>query len=231
MSLFFSYNTNVEKAYIIRIKNNTVSEELANRCFESCIKVNMPCDFWDAYDGQGESIIFPDHHNEIMKLIKITNHYLSKQEIACFMSHISLWTRCCLIDKPVVILEHDSIMVNPYLDHKLFNSIAYLGCTEQNNGWGVYPTPPHGTDGPNNHFILRAHAYAIDPAVSKNLLSHVIKNGIYTTADKAIRADLFPIHQIGFFAYDKEGKTTIQKREEHDIGAKRMDNLKINSIS
>lgn len=231
MSLFFSYDTSVEKAYIIRIKNNKISEKLALRCFESCAKINMPCDFWDAYDGQGDCIIFPSHHNEVMDLIKITNHHLSKQEIACLFSHVSLWVKCCLMDRPIVVLEHDAIMINAYRQHKVFNSIAYLGCIEQFNGWEIYPTPPHGTDGPNNHFILRAHAYAIDPSISKNLLSHIIKYGIYTTADKIMRADIFPIHQMGIFAYNIDGQTTIKNREEHFLLSKRIDEIKVKKDS
>ena len=80
----------------------------------------------------------------------------------------------------------------------------YLGCIEQvEKGWGVYPTPPHATNGNNYHFICRAHAYSIDPTVAKNLVSHVIKYGIHESLDIMLRADIFPIVQMGVYAYDK----------------------------
>lgn len=228
MSLFFSYNISVDKAYIIKIKDHEQSELMANRCFESCKNVGMSCEFWDAYNGLGEELVYPKHHNLIMDLIKITNHHLSKEEIGCFLSHISLWAKCCIQDKPIVILEHDAIMVKPYLNHGIFNSICYLGCCEQKlQGWKLYKTPPHGTDGPNNHFILRAHAYAIDPAIAKNLLSHVIQYGMYTSADKFIRADIFPIHQTDIYAYDHASETTIKQRAEHFNSRNRLDEIKI----
>lgn len=227
MTLFYSYDTTIEKAYIIRIKNHKNSEELSKRCSESCLSCGMSYEFWDAYDGTKEEIIFPNHHNMIMDMMKITNHHLTNQEICCLLSHISLWAKCVIQDKPIAILEHDAIMVRPYLKHEIFNSIAYLGCTEQYNGWQMYFTPPHGTDGPNNHFILRTHAYAVDPAVAKNLLSHVIKYGLYTSADKLIRADLFPMHQTGGYAYDGDGETTINQRAEHSNDRIRKDEIKI----
>jgi hypothetical protein len=231
MGLFYTYNTSVDKAYIIRIKNHELSENLAKRCCESCEKVGMPYEFWDAYNGLGEEIIFPSNHNLIMDMMKITNHHLTKQEICCLLSHVSLWAKCILIDKPIVVLEHDAIMAQPYLNHGMYNSISYLGCAEQVNGWKMYPTPPHGTDGPNNHFILRTHAYAIDPAVAKNLLSHAIKYGLHTSADKFIRADIFPMHQAGGYAFDGQSETTIEKRAEHNYKTTRIDEIKVSDIS
>lgn len=202
-SLFFSYNTKVDRAYIIRVKGNKNSEDQALRCAATCNQVKMPFQFWDAYNGISDEIVTPDHHNAVMNMIKVTDHYLTRGEVACALSHISLWAKCVEQDQPLVILEHDALMVAPYEQHAVFNSIAYLGCNEQvKQGWGVYATPPHASEGPNYHFICRAHAYGIDPAVAKNMLAHVIKYGICAPLDIILRADIFPIHQMGVFAYD-----------------------------
>lgn len=230
-SLFFSYDMQVDKAYIIRIKGHELSERKANECLESCQKINMPVEFWDAYDGTGNEILAPaklaDHPT--MKMLKVTDHYLVRGELACALSHISLWAKCVEQDKPLVILEHDAIMLAPYKTHNLFNSIAYLGCTEQiNKGWGINPTPIHGSDGPNYHFILRAHAYAIDPAIAKNMLAYVIKYGICRSLDSLLRADIFPIHQMGLFAFDNSSDTTsIVNRGPEYRSTVRNDSLKI----
>lgn len=202
-SLFFSFDMKVEKAYIIRVSGNKTSEAAAARCAESCKSIGMNYEFWDAYDGIDGPIKPPAHHNDVMKMIKIMDHYMTRGEVACALSHISLWAKCVIDDKPLVVLEHDAIMLAPYENHAVYNSVCYLGGYEQvKKGWPVLPTPPHGTDGPNNHFIARAHAYAIDPAVAKNMLSHVIKYGITDPLDFIIRADLFPMHQIGICGYD-----------------------------
>ena len=178
-SLFFSYDMAVDRAYIIRIQGHETSERKADEAAKSCASIGMPFAFWDAYNGLENPIKPPAHHSQVMNMIKVTDHYLTRGEVACALSHISLWAKCVEQDKPIVILEHDAVMLQPYLQHSVYNSICYLGCHEQTHqGWAVMPTPPHASEGPNYHFICRAHAYAIDPAVAKNMLAHAIKYGI-----------------------------------------------------
>ena len=227
MKLNHSYDMSVESAYIIKVEGNDISERLAKRCAESCDEVGQSYTFWPAYNGYKNPIEPPQNESEVMNLVRVTDHYLKRGEVACALSHISLWNHCVQIDRPIVILEHDAIMVSPYLNPAVYNSICYLGNAEQKeDGWPVMPTPPHGAEGPNYHFICRAHAYAIDPCVAKNLLSHVIKFGICVPLDILIRADIFPMHQMGVYAYDKdEATTTILNRPKHGRPTERNDNL------
>lgn len=229
-SLYFQHNMEVDKAYIIRMKDHDISKKLAWRCAKSCDKVGQKYQFWDAFDGTNSEIIPPSQCSDIIKMIKIADHYLTRGEVACALSHISLWAHCVLLDKPIVILEHDAIMLQKYTIHGVYNSIAYLGGREQQfQNWNVSPTPPHASEGPNYHFICRAHAYAIDPCVAKNMLAHVLKMGICTSLDMMLRADIFPIHQIGLFAYDLEDETTIIGRPKPNEGrtTKRNDYLEV----
>lgn len=230
-SLFFSYDLDVDSAYIIRVKGNAKSEEMAKRCADSCDAVGMPNKYWDAYNGLNGDIIVPDDliGSDVMKMIKVTDHYLTRGEVACALSHISLWAKCVEQDKPLVILEHDALMLKAYTHHSVFNSICYLGGKEQSSqGWQILPTPPHASEGPNYHFICRAHAYAIDPAVAKNLIAHAIKFGICAPLDIMMRADIFPIHQMGLYAYDASEmeNTTILNRPKEGRTTKRNDDLK-----
>ena len=80
-SLYNSYNMFTDKAYIIRIKGNEISETLASRCAESCSQVNMKYEYWDAFDGTNESIIPPANIHPFMKMLKI--HLLTK--VSCFL--------------------------------------------------------------------------------------------------------------------------------------------------
>jgi len=231
-SLFNTYNTTVSKAYIIRVEGHEDGEAKAQRCADSCDKVGMPWEYWDAYNGLEGTIIPPEHHSGIMEMVKITDHYMTRGEVACALSHISLWQKCVIDDQPLVVLEHDSIMVQPYTNHSVYNSICYLGGHEQaKQGWQVLPTPPHASEGPNYHFICRAHAYAIDPAVAKNLLAHVLKMGICAPLDILVRADVFPIHQMGLYAYNEwdgdKTNTTILGRPLEGRSTKRNDDLSV----
>ena len=126
-------------------------------------------------------------------------------QIACFLSHYSLWCMCLDKDMPIVILEHDAVMVKPYLRHNYLNNIVYLGGSEQIHGSlkSEDTIPPHASDHQGlDRFICRAHAYSIDPLMAKNLVSYAIHHGIITTADAMMRFDMFGIVQNGIYAYD-----------------------------
>jgi hypothetical protein len=220
------------KAYIIRVEGHEDSEEKSAHCAESCDKVGQEWEYWEAYNGLDGEIKDASHHNAIMECLKVTDHYMTRGEVACALSHISLWAKCVIEDQPLIVLEHDAVMVQKYEHHAVYNSICYLGGHEQvKQGWKVLPTPPHASEGPNYHFICRAHAYAIDPAVAKNMLAHVLKMGICGPLDILLRADIFPIHQMGIYAYNEwdgdKMNTTIKGRPLEGRSTERNDDLSI----
>lgn len=212
INLFHNHDYNVHKAYIITIKGNDVSEKYSKRCQESCDLIKMPYEVWEAYDGTQDGIIISPERlkdDSFMSLLKITNPGLLRGEVACALSHISLWLECAKIGKPIVILEHDAIMIQKYSFKNSVNSVCYLGCSEwAENKLEIQKLPPFASDGPNTMFICRAHAYSIDPLVAKNMLSHVLSMGIHTAADMLIKSDLFNIYHEGFYAYEKSLKTS-----------------------
>ena len=188
-------NMAVDKAYIITVKDNEISEMLSSRSQKSCEEVGMPFQTWQAFDGTTGTIKVPENLKNAswLKWFKLYETYLSPTEVACYLSHLSLWVHCMEIDQPIVILEHDAVMVKAYKNHFGFNQIVYLGCNEQANGWNVTPIPPLGQRNPHYKFMLRAHAYAVDPHSAKNLVAHTLKHGINESLDVTIRADLFGI--------------------------------------
>lgn len=229
LNLFRSYELAIENTYIITVKGNQRSEEQSARAQESCRRLGMPHKVWEAYNGLESSKIIPPKHLEndsVMNMLKITDHYLTRGEVACALSHISLWVHCAVIDKPIIILEHDAVMIEAVHEHSGYNNIMYLGGTEWVfNKWPILSIPPHATEGHNKHFICRAHAYGIDPAVAKNMISHVIKQGICDPLDIMIRADLFNITHCGVKATDLPEGTTIPDRPNEGRTTKRNDRL------
>lgn len=222
----------VENAYIITVKGNKKSMDLSNRCAESCKSVDMNYKIWDAYNGINDGIEVPEHlkGNSFISLLKITDHYLTRGEVACALSHISLWHHCAEIDRPIVILEHDAVMLRKFTQHSAVNSIIYLGGDEWvRQRWPVYKIPPHASEGPNYRFICRAHAYSIDPMVAKNLLTYILNYGICMPLDMMIRADMFNISHDGIYAFDlnedKINDTTILNRPKEGRTTKRNDKL------
>jgi hypothetical protein len=225
LNLRYSYDVNLESAYVITLEGNELSEKLAARCMDSCRQNDVPVKKWAAFDGTSGKIITPNHlkNKDYIKWFKVLDPYLSPSEIACALSHISLWAHCIEMDKPIAILEHDTIVMQNMKVHTVSGCIVYLGCIEQSRGgWDVRPTPPHGTYGHNYHFICRAHAYTIDPIIAKNLLAYVLKHGICESLDLMLRADLFPIVQTHLIAYDMPDKTTtITGRKKTPFGSER----------
>ena len=234
MNYYNHYDMGVEGTYIISILGNKVSEQLTQQCVKSCQKIGQPnVSIWPAFDATDSLVKIQDHDlgkpigemgtikvPEIVKgqafinFLRLRRSDLLMTQIACFLSHYSLWCMCLDKDKPIVILEHDAIMVKQYLRHNYYNNIVYMGGIEQAEHGSLNSTdtvPPHASDQKGlDRFICRAHAYAIDPAIAKNLVAYSIHHGIITTADAIMRCDMFGIVQDGVYAYDNpHGLSTI----------------------
>jgi hypothetical protein len=232
MNFYNSYNMGVAATYIISLPGNKISEDFTSRCFQSCLEVGQPNPLivpgFDASEakvklqdyqlgqpvGEIAEIKVPEalQGQAFINFLRLRRADMLATQIACFLSHYSLWCLCLAMDKPIVILEHDAIMVKPYHVHKYYNNIVYLGSKEQyKHGTEVYSIPPHASDHKGlDRFICRAHAYAIDPAIAKNMVSYVIQQGITTSLDIIIRSDMFGIVQDGIYAYDDNmGLSTI----------------------
>jgi len=210
-TLNWKYITEVENSYIIRIKDHKNSEMMAQRCLDSCFRVGQKAELWDAFDGTQGEIVVPEHSRDKtwVSWLKLVNTTLSKPEICCFLSHFSLWCRCIEVDQPIVCLEHDAVMLKPYTAHGVMNSVVYLGSNEQYRAKYWNPIPPHAQLGENFRYILRTHAYAIDPLVAKNLVAKTLEKGLCTAVDVFMKIQEYSIVSFGIFAMDIPGETTI----------------------
>ena len=225
MNYYNKHEMSVEGTYIISIQGNKVSEQLTQQCLASCKEVGQPnVQVFPAFDATGSKIKVQQHDlglpvgelgsikvpeflqgQAFLNFLRLKRCDLLMTQIACFLSHYSLWCMCLDKDMPIVILEHDAVMVKPFLRHNYLNNIVYLGGSEQKHGsLRVSDTiPPHASDQQGlDRFICRAHAYSIDPIMAKNLVSYAIHHGIITTADAMMRYDMFGIVQNGVYTYD-----------------------------
>ena len=214
-SFYPNENHLIENTYIITLPNNETSKKLTQRCIQSCEAVEQPYTLWEGFDGSSGEIVIPEHlkDKEYLKWIKVNHKFMTPSQIGCCLSHISLWFHCITIDRPIVILEHDAIMVNKFGGmYPFYNAITYLGCRDQKNGNSpIQPTPVH-MQAPDTFVrkMYRAHAYAIDPIVAKSMVSRLLVDGIVTMNDEYIQSNWFAIIQYGFYAYEEPEQTTIQ---------------------
>jgi hypothetical protein len=217
-TLMYSYSDDVKKAYIITINGNENSERLFLDCAESCNKVGQEYQRWDAFDGtNGKEIKIPDNLKDQawLKLLKFTSYKMTISEIACALSHISLWVHCMAIDEPIAILEHDAILINSYKKHAFRNSVCWLGNVK--GAWqyqdGAFPikTPPMPGETKNTVHIDGCVAYAIDPMSANQLLISVLDRGIYAPVDIMMKSSKFCITQAGLYNVSTNEISTIDR--------------------
>lgn len=217
-TLMYSYSDDVNNAYIITINGNKNSETLFQDCIKSCNEVGQKYIRWDAFDGtDGKEIKIPDNLKDQswLKLLKFTSYKMTISEIACALSHISLWVHCITIDEPIAILEHDAILINSYRKHAFRNSICWLGNIK--GAWqykdGAFPitTPPMPGETKNTVHIDGCVAYAIDPMSANQLLISVLDRGIYAPVDIMIKSNRFCITQTGLYNVSTNEISTIDR--------------------
>ena len=85
LNLFHSYNRKIDNAYIIALPRHPLSQKHLRECIQSCEKVGQSYKVWPAFDGTAGEIQVPDQclNNDFFKIIKVTDHWLTKTEVAC----------------------------------------------------------------------------------------------------------------------------------------------------
>lgn len=98
-------------AYIIRLKNNQLSESLAKDVYDSCIKFDFNPIYFDAINKE-QSLNFITSEN--LTIAKDKKMRSSLGTVGCFCSHYSLWKLTASQDKPKIILEHDGVIIQDF---------------------------------------------------------------------------------------------------------------------
>jgi GR25 family glycosyltransferase involved in LPS biosynthesis len=224
-----NYSLDVEKAYILSIPNNKKSLIQTKNCVQSCIQVGMDYEVFEGYDGTSLSFIkTPDHlvDKDFMKWLRVMDHKLSITETCCALGHLALWAHCMTINQPIVILEHDAVMLFPFTKLSSYNTLEYLGhkgelknMFEEYNATSldelislITSRPPdqfmrrHLTSVVNHNWVfpMGLHAYAIDPIMARRLFSHVMTEGLVNPIDAIVRQDKFSVIQNGLYACQNE---------------------------
>lgn len=187
------------KCYIIRIKDNNVSEDLANDLAESLKKYNIDYNFFDAVYADRiqqvwaeEDLKFYHKQNPNRKLPGVQG---------CFLSHYSLWKQCLENNEPFLIFEHDAIVLRDIpeqiysLDHYDVINLDYASRVEEDyeghlrldKGFHVKSWKPaddtkkkKGLMGiANKSSIKGLHAYVIFPSGARKLIDRAKEHGTF----------------------------------------------------
>jgi GR25 family glycosyltransferase involved in LPS biosynthesis len=187
------------KPFIIRLKNNAISEKYADLCVAQAQQFGINVEYFDGINGL--------EYQQHIDRLKISPRYKFKKGHAgvfgCFLSHYYLWQRCVTEAQPFLIMEHDSYFVRPLpadiLDHftdvlKLDNldpySKHYNNQIEEQQNWPVEISTYHnphaktlneGSDFVNKigtgNYLRGTYGYIIKPHAAQKLIHWINHNG------------------------------------------------------
>jgi len=146
------------KAYVITLKNNKYSQQVANRCVSSASRVGINVDKFFGVDKTESIHVMQEHglfwswaHNNTKSAycpitgLKQTPYGASNKpatletKIGCFMSHFLLWTKSVEEDIPLLILEHDAVFIRSLPEPIDFKGICQIndpaGATWKGQQW------------------------------------------------------------------------------------------------
>lgn len=246
LNIDYNWDTSIAETCIIAVPSG---QEKAQNALDSCLYVGQPNPrIYMGYDGTDKSTIHtPDRlkptgsvlssYNgdfirrstdtdmiNVMSWIKVLDPALSITEVACALSHISLWVHCININRPIVIMEHDAYMLRPFERMTYTNSVEYLGhdcemakllkdadvkdyheLIQYYKNTGRYPEkelrlPVTMVINYNFLFSHGLHAYAIDPFMARRLFARVLTEGLINPIDVLVEVTDFELVQTAVYA-------------------------------
>ena len=184
------------KAYVITMKGRSFSEELADECIASGKKFNIEIEKFDAIQLDDVSPTYKKLN--LRPFPKLKKSRDTKGVRGCFCSHFLLWQKCIELNRPLLIFEHDALIIRPIpadLPNKfseLCNLDAYsrtskvyedhLKVFENNDVIAHKPNTPEKTFKSGFHYydkecIKGLHAYFIKPQGAKSLIDFARNKG------------------------------------------------------
>ena len=170
------------KAFVITVKDNEHSEAAADRCIKSAARYDLEVEKYYGYNHNDDVIKIAQDEGIISIDRFRTNEYSRMPNVlAAFLSHRSLWKKCNIEEKPIIIFEHDAVVVDMVPVNAPFKHVMSIG----KPSYGKYNTPMILGIGPlkSKPYFPGAHAYMVRPSGANMLLK--------TASQKAEPTDIF----------------------------------------
>lgn len=106
---------------------------------------------------------------------------LTHNQVCRILNHMAAWSVCMQLTTPCIVMEHNSILLSPKIDHIPKSSIHCLSNNEPfflNSNWACMGEP---------------FAYSVDCHSAKRLFNKVMIEGIIDPIEYMIRTDEFMI--------------------------------------
>ena len=195
------------KTYIIRLKDNEISEKHAAECVEQAAKFGIEVNYFDAING----LEYQAHLDEL----QIFPRYKFKKGrvgvFGCFLSHYYLWKKCTEKKVPFCILEHDGYFIKP-LPNDILNKFSdvlkldnldpfskqYNNLIDEQSDLSITVNKYHNSQtkflnkNQTGNYMRGAYSYIIKPHAAAKLLHWISKNG-FVPADNQLGDAVFDI--------------------------------------
>ena len=208
------------KCYIITINTNTESVLAAKRCISTGNKFGLYINTFEAYTPTHNPLkILKDKGININGFKDIEQHSHGDAAAGCFLSHLTLWEKSIELNIPILIFEHDAVIIDEIpsyiLDGTGFNQLVNIGVP----GHDEYKIPEFtGVDllFSSGGQFKGTHAYAIKPVGARALIEQAKKTT--TAADMFLKTNTFPfLEELYPWPVSVDPRfTTIQRGTGHN---------------
>lgn len=179
------------KAIVIRLKDIEISENLAEECIKTSKSHGL---IVYPYNGiYGETQITKKHEEFG---IKPWREKMKKNRLGvkgCFLSHYSIWLHCIEINQPIIIFEHDAILLRPLPENLEFDEFLLLDpFNKMSKEYSIKHSIEYDFSieeyfnesskqkyGLKHQYAMGLQAYIIKPKAAKKLVESVKQNGYY----------------------------------------------------
>ena len=184
----------IAECYIITIDTNKESVLAAERCISTGTKFGLHVNSWNAYTPRHNPLeILKDRGVNTSGFKNIENYSHKAAAAGCFLSHFTLWEKCILLNKPIIIFEHDAVIIDNIpsyiLDGTGFDKLVNLGVP----GHDAYNIPKFTGVGllfSSWPQFKGTHAYAIKPRGAMAVITQ--SRETTTAADMFLNSNTFP---------------------------------------
>lgn len=160
----------IDSTFIITIQGNADSEKFAHNCADSVDRNGngIKPDFFEAFTPNEDIRKLMEEKNIPTNQWDNSSFVKPLASMGCFLSHFSLWEFSLDLNQNLMILEHDSILINELPDDLEFDKVMTISKPTHKK----YQDPTHIGVGPlaqSNHF-LGGHGYVITPEGASELI-------------------------------------------------------------
>lgn len=172
------------KTFVIALKDHEMSLKQLEDCKASATKHGWYLEtFWGV---NGRSITQKDWIN-----IGITPMIKRLGQQGCWFSHFLLWKQCIDLGEPIVVLEHDAVIQQPWQTLEVNNSLVKL-----HRHYRKYPMDPKWVHPVTGRWSPSTHAYCLLPEHGEKLIDAAKRLGCYN-ADVFLGDNIIDVQLLG----------------------------------